>query len=80
MRYANDRLYTPEEAAARAEKDAREEFSGPWWYDFRWSDGGTVAEEGTHGELLALGGKYASLYEVQSKYYREGGDGCENEE
>ena len=43
-------------------------------------DGGTVAEEGTHGELLALGGKYASLYEVQSKYYREGGDGCENEE
>ena len=43
-------------------------------------DGGTIAEEGTHGELLALGGKYASLYEVQSKYYREGGDGCENEE
>ena len=44
MRYPNDRLYTPEEAAARAEKDAREEFSGPWWYDCRWSDGGTVAE------------------------------------
>lgn len=44
MRYTNDRLYTPEEAWAHAEKDAREEFSGPWWYDVRWSDGGTAAE------------------------------------
>lgn len=33
---------------------------------------GRLAEEGTHESLLALGGSYAQLYEVQSKYYREG--------
>ncbi len=32
-----------------------------------------IVEEGTHDELLALGGKYANLFDVQSKYYREGG-------
>lgn len=31
-----------------------------------------VAEEGTHDSLLKAGGRYAELYEVQSKYYREG--------
>lgn len=31
-----------------------------------------ICEEGTHDELLKSGGKYARLYEVQSKYYREG--------
>lgn len=35
-------------------------------------DNGGIAEEGTHEELLCLGGKYAGLYEVQSKYYKEG--------
>lgn len=33
--------------------------------------GGRIAEEGTHESLLAAGGGYADLFEVQSKYYRE---------
>lgn len=41
------------------------------------TDGG-IGEEGTHEELLKAGGKYAELFEVQSKYYKEGED--ENEE
>ena len=41
------------------------------------ADGG-IGEEGTHEELLKVGGRYAELYEVQSKYYKEGED--ENEE
>lgn len=40
-------------------------------------DGG-IGEEGTHEELLKAGGKYAELFEVQSKYYREGEE--DNEE
>ena len=35
-------------------------------------DNAKISEEGTHDELLKLGGKYADLYEVQSKYYKEG--------
>ncbi len=35
------------------------------------ADGG-IAEEGTHDSLMKLGGKYAKLFEIQSKYYREG--------
>lgn len=31
-----------------------------------------ILEEGTHASLIKLGGKYAELFEVQSKYYREG--------
>ncbi|MCD7880740.1 MAG: ATP-binding cassette domain-containing protein [Clostridiales bacterium] len=34
---------------------------------------GRLAEEGTHQSLLELGGGYAKLFEVQSRYYREGG-------
>ncbi len=34
-------------------------------------DGG-IAEEGTHEELLAWGGRYAYLFDLQSKYYKEG--------
>lgn len=34
-------------------------------------NGGAIREEGTHDELLARGGEYAKLFEVQSKYYRE---------
>ena len=35
------------------------------------ADGG-IGEEGTHEKLLKAGGKYAELFEVQSKYYKEG--------
>ncbi len=34
-------------------------------------DGG-ILEEGTHAQLMALGGQYAQLFEVQSRYYRKG--------
>ena len=36
--------------------------------------GGDIAEEGTHEELVQKGGGYAKLFEVQSRYYREGRD------
>ena len=35
---------------------------------------GHIAEEGTHESLLALGGEYAKLFEIQSRYYQEGRD------
>ena len=38
---------------------------------------GKIVEEGTHTSLLELAGGYAELYEVQSRYYREGGEACE---
>ena len=41
-------------------------------------DGG-IAEEGTHDELLALNGEYANLFEIQSRYYKEGGNNDEEE-
>ncbi len=31
-----------------------------------------IIEEGTHEELLKQGGEYSKLYEIQSRYYREG--------
>lgn len=34
-------------------------------------DGGKFAEVGTHDELMAKGGKYRELFDVQSKYYQE---------
>ncbi len=41
-------------------------------------DGARISETGTHDELVKMGGKYAELFEVQSKYYRE--EGGENNE
>ena len=35
-------------------------------------DGGRIAEEGTHEELLAANGLYAKMFEMQGKYYKEG--------
>ncbi len=34
--------------------------------------GGKITEEGTHQELMDLGGEYAHMFGVQSKYYKEG--------
>jgi ATP-binding cassette subfamily B protein len=31
---------------------------------------GRVTEQGSHGELVALGGRYAALYEMQAERYR----------
>jgi len=41
---------------------------------------GVIAEEGTHKSLLEQNGRYAELFEIQSRYYREGGiDNAETE-
>ncbi len=38
------------------------------------ADGG-IAEEGSHAELMRLGGKYAELFEMQSSYYKDDKEG-----
>ena len=37
-------------------------------------ENGKVAEEGTHEELMKLGGSYAHMFEIQSRYYSESGE------
>lgn len=32
----------------------------------------SIAEEGTHNALITRGGRYAELFEIQSRYYQEG--------
>ena len=38
-------------------------------------ENGAIAETGTHDALIKQGGKYAELYDIQSHYYRESGEG-----
>jgi ATP-binding cassette subfamily B protein len=33
-------------------------------------ENGKIAESGTHDELMAKGGKYAGLFEIQAHYYK----------
>jgi ABC-type multidrug transport system fused ATPase/permease subunit len=37
-------------------------------------DNGEIIETGTHDELMARGGKYREIYEIQSRYYKCNGE------
>jgi ABC-type multidrug transport system fused ATPase/permease subunit len=41
-------------------------------------EGGRVVELGSHGELMALGGRYRTMFDLQASRF-EGGDGGEAE-
>jgi ATP-binding cassette subfamily B protein len=38
-------------------------------------DGGRVAEQGSHGELMRLKGLYAEMFEAQASWYAEESEG-----
>lgn len=40
-------------------------------------ENGSITETGSHGQLIALGGKYTDVFEVQSRYYRKKPDEVE---
>ena len=42
-------------------------------------DGGTIAESGTHAELMSLGGKYAEMFHRQAENYLGESCGAEGE-
>lgn len=37
-------------------------------------NGNQIAEEGTHSDLMTMCGRYAELFEIQSRYYKEGAE------
>ncbi|MGH9279561.1 MAG: hypothetical protein ACRD12_15850 [Acidimicrobiales bacterium] len=37
-------------------------------------DGGRVVEDGSHGALVARGGRYAHMYNLQAARFRDGSD------
>jgi len=34
-------------------------------------ENGTITEEGTHSQLLTLGGRYRELFDIQSCWYKD---------
>ncbi|HAW71809.1 MAG TPA: ABC transporter ATP-binding protein, partial [Firmicutes bacterium] len=42
-------------------------------------DNHSIAEVGSHDELMRLGGRYAEMFEVQAHYYQEGVRGQDGE-